>query len=259
VLWGHEHRELPVGKAVGKKVWREGDELRFKIQFAPADANPKAEYVYNLYKGGYLNSFSIGFIPDMSEIDFPQEDNKKKGKKQPWRIFNKVELLEISAVPVPANAAAVMAGINKAWDDGVIDGSELAELEKALEVEPEEELEVDPMIAVSNMLNLEKELEMEDPTAEEVVVRALEDLEELTLKNEELELTVSELSTKAKELEKKLEQSELIKEIEVDFDSYLTKVFEKFEASGADKRPHDDHIEKDDDFDEYIENIIGDK
>lgn len=171
VIWAHNYSELPIAKA--EKVWKSGDELKFKLQFATAEENPKAELVFNLYKGGYLNAFSIGFIPDQTKVDYPREQEKNRNKKNvPWRIFNNVELLEISAVPVPANASAVMAGINKAWDDGVIDGSELAELEKVLEVKPEEtSVEVnitnviDPVKALEAMLDTdieEKEMNVDE-------------------------------------------------------------------------------------------------
>jgi len=60
------------------------NKLEGKIRFA-VEENPKAKVTYQLYKGGYLNAFSVGFIPG-------QDEN---------------ELLELSAVSVPANALAL--------------------------------------------------------------------------------------------------------------------------------------------------------
>jgi HK97 family phage prohead protease len=262
VLWSHNHRELPIGKATGKKVWREGDELKFKIKFATAEENPKAEYVYNLYKGGYLNSFSIGFIPDMSEIEFPQEEGKNKKKKQPWRIFNKVELLEISAVPVPANAAAVMAGISKAWDDGTIDGMELDELKRELKVEEY----ADPIVTTLDEDSINKIITNNTDGTIEDIRKEIKEVEEedVTMLDEIVENEpdpnmIKELEEKIKELEKKLEQSELTKEIEVDFNGYLAKLFETFEAPATDGSADGDQIEEDIDFEEYIDKYLGDK
>ena len=126
VLWSHAYFDLPIGKGVGKKVWIDDDELKFKIQFAPEEISPKAGFVYNLYKEGYLKSFSIGFIPDYKEIEYVEETKKMPAH----RLIKKSELLEISCVNVPANSAAVMAMANKAWDDGTIDGSDLQNIEE---------------------------------------------------------------------------------------------------------------------------------
>lgn len=78
-----------IGKAIKIKVV--DGKLEGKIQFAVAE-NPKAKIIFDLYKGGYLNAFSVGFIPK-------EFDNKN--------TILKSELLEISAVSVPANAYAL--------------------------------------------------------------------------------------------------------------------------------------------------------
>ena len=126
VLWSHGYYDLPIGKAVGKKVWVDGDELKFKIQFAPEELSPKAGFIYNLYKEGYLNSFSISFLPDYKEVEWIEETSKVPAH----RFIKKSELLEISAVNVPANSAAVMAMANKSWEAGTIDGTDLSNIEE---------------------------------------------------------------------------------------------------------------------------------
>lgn len=65
--------------------------LQGKIKFAVSE-NPKAKVIFDLYAGGFLNAFSIGFIP----LEF--DDNND---------ITKSELLEVSAVSVPANAMAL--------------------------------------------------------------------------------------------------------------------------------------------------------
>lgn len=65
--------------------------LEGSIQFAVKE-NPKAKIIFDLYAGGFLSAFSVGFLP--KEFD-------DKGK------ILKSELLEISAVSVPANAMAL--------------------------------------------------------------------------------------------------------------------------------------------------------
>lgn len=67
--------------------------LQGKVKFAVAE-NPKAKIIFDLYAGGYLNTFSIGFIP----LEFNDDDRA---------VIEKSELLEVSAVSVPANARAL--------------------------------------------------------------------------------------------------------------------------------------------------------
>lgn len=110
-LWAHSYGELPLGKAVS--VERTDKALVFDIEFAPGDANPTADQVLKLYDGGFLRAVSVGFRSKASEwIDRNEEDEAKRAKKEPdapvGRRFTKVELLELSAVPVPANSEALM-------------------------------------------------------------------------------------------------------------------------------------------------------
>jgi HK97 family phage prohead protease len=115
-LWAHNYGELPIGKAVN--VERTDKALVFDVEFAPAEANPKAEQVLKLYDGGYLRAVSVGFRSKASEwIDRNEEEEAKRAKKEPdapiGRRFTKVELLELSAVPVPANPDALMTARRK--------------------------------------------------------------------------------------------------------------------------------------------------
>lgn len=72
------------------RIWIDNRDLKFTPVFA-VDENPRAKIIYDLYRGGYLRAFSVGFRPFKS----------KSGEV-------KNELLEISAVPVPANQDALV-------------------------------------------------------------------------------------------------------------------------------------------------------
>src|SRR3972149_843322 len=89
-LWGHNFREErpPIGKVL--KVWLDGEGKKTRLMFKPKFdlEDPFAAEIYRKYKDGFLNSFSVGYIP--LEIDGNQH--------------LKMELLEISAVAVPGNA-----------------------------------------------------------------------------------------------------------------------------------------------------------
>ena len=72
------------------KISVKDDMLQGDVEFALD--NPKGLLAYKMALGGFLNTTSVGFIP----LDFDE-----KGR------INKSELLEVSAVSVPANAEAL--------------------------------------------------------------------------------------------------------------------------------------------------------
>lgn len=95
VLFGHQSFNPPIGKALWIKKTAEG--IMSKVQFAKTQL---ADDIFNLFKGGFMRAFSIGFIP--------KEWIDGDGEKKPRRTFTKWELVEFSAVPVPANPDALM-------------------------------------------------------------------------------------------------------------------------------------------------------
>ncbi len=112
VPWAHDYYSPPVGKAVDIKI--EGGKLFFKVQFA-VEEYEFAATIFKLYKGGYLKAFSVGFIPKAHEAIRSEPDDDGYQRLLGFR-FKRQELLEISAVPVPANpealALAAKAGID---------------------------------------------------------------------------------------------------------------------------------------------------
>lgn len=95
MLWAHDYRGLPIGKVVNPHT--DGDKLKFTASFVPADIYAFADTVYKMFKGGWLNAFSVGFDP--LEWVFNEENGGME--------FFKQALLEVSAVPVPMNAEAL--------------------------------------------------------------------------------------------------------------------------------------------------------
>lgn len=92
ILFGHNHYNPPIAKAVSGKIT--DNALVLDIVFAETEFGKEIKY---LFDEGFMNSFSVGFIPKSWDVD---SENR--------RVFTDVELLEVSAVPVPANAAATM-------------------------------------------------------------------------------------------------------------------------------------------------------
>lgn len=85
-----------IGKASGVSIDKK--KLQGKITFA-VNENPKAKVIFDLYAGGFLNAFSVGFIPSKFK-------ENKDGSTDYYTIAE-AELLEVSAVSVPANARAL--------------------------------------------------------------------------------------------------------------------------------------------------------
>jgi HK97 family phage prohead protease len=102
-----------IGKATVTQV-RDG-KLFQRIRFA-VDANPLAKIAYALYKGGFLNAVSVGFVPVKSE-----NGDASKGFS---RKYTKQILLETSAVAIPANPNA----LQLACDAGAVEQKDLREL-----------------------------------------------------------------------------------------------------------------------------------
>ena len=101
-LWGHDSSAPPIGKVSSISV--ASNRLIATVQFATADIYPLADTIFKLYQKGFMNAVSVGFLPIDYEIDTPDDDSAS-----PLGVrFTQVELLEISAVTVPANPEALV-------------------------------------------------------------------------------------------------------------------------------------------------------
>ena len=96
VLWAHEYKSLPIGRC--ESLTRQGTALKAEITFAPTQF---AREVYDLYTKEFLRAWSVGFLP--LEWDVIQNDD---GKFAGYHVRS-WELIELSAVPVPANTDAL--------------------------------------------------------------------------------------------------------------------------------------------------------
>ncbi|MBO7735070.1 MAG: HK97 family phage prohead protease [Methanobrevibacter sp.] len=114
----HNSREFPLGKVT--KFWVEGNAVKAIVYFPtieelssdPAQASEKAklvDFTYHCYKTGMLNAVSVGFIP------LEWTENKDGYDITKW------ELLEFSAVAVPANQDAIAEAVKSfGLDESVV-------------------------------------------------------------------------------------------------------------------------------------------
>jgi len=106
-----------LGRATEVEV--RGGRLWLRVQFA-THINPLARMAYELYRSGFLRAVSVGFIPLRWE---------NGNEHTPWRRrFLEQDLIEVSAVPVPANPNALALAAKA----GVVARSDLLTLQELL-------------------------------------------------------------------------------------------------------------------------------
>ena len=100
LLWAHDYRHPAIGRAVS--VWSEPHRLLARMEFAPGAF---AQEVASLYACGFQWGVSVGFRP----IRWEERRDPRTGALLGLRYLEQ-ELLEVSAVPVPANRQALRRG-----------------------------------------------------------------------------------------------------------------------------------------------------
>lgn len=107
VLWAHRSQEPPVGRTVALSV--EGNALIQTVEFASKETYPFAAQIFELYRGGFLKSVSVGFKPTVP----PKPIRDTETDQITGFEFVGQELLELSCVPVPANPNACMRAVGE--------------------------------------------------------------------------------------------------------------------------------------------------
>lgn len=107
VLFGHDHNSFPIGKSLWRKnTMQNGVKgILAKTKFAKTAEGMTA---YELWRDGFLNASSIGFIPKQYNLIEKSSDGEMGGFD-----FKSWSLLEYSIVPVPANAQALRLAYTK--------------------------------------------------------------------------------------------------------------------------------------------------
>ena len=147
-LWCHKTDEPPIGKftSIGVEEFEGKPALVGEVEFADAATYPFADTVFRLYQGGFLNAVSVQWEPLAWE---PLEDSEGR---QTGLVFTESELLETSAVPVPADPKALVVATQR----GVITPEEVARLAERM--------------AGNSIVDLESEVQdmeaRQEPTAE---------------------------------------------------------------------------------------------
>jgi hypothetical protein len=115
-LWAHQYNVPSIGKTI--KLIKKKGSLQFRVRYA-IDEFDFAATIYKLAKGGYLPGVSVGFIPKAAE---EYESKTVPGFFAENKRYTSQELLELSAVPVPACRNA----LKMALQDHVVSENEIA-------------------------------------------------------------------------------------------------------------------------------------
>lgn len=102
LLWVHRRDMLPIGKGVGWRLDLARKEMLLDAEFPPPGTNPFADTVRRMFDLGFLRTVSVSWETLREEP--PTAAEQASGAR--W-VSAEQELLEVSVVPVPADAGAV--------------------------------------------------------------------------------------------------------------------------------------------------------
>ena len=168
ILWGHDHYSPPIARA--SKTWVEDKQLMQDWNFPKAvgEKYELSDTIYTLYQESMLSSASVGFAPLAWQTDFSDEEREELGLGEDGWLFTKQELMEVSAVSVPANQEALVQirslGIDTKPLEGMWSMGEVYEVRGDVDEHIEEltaELEADLSDSVRE---LEEDASEESPT-----------------------------------------------------------------------------------------------
>lgn len=97
-LWFHDDSQPPIGRMID--IGDVNGSLKGTVEYADRDLNPFADMIYRMVKARYINAVSTSWQP--LEWSFSRDKGRPGGVD-----FSKVDLLEVSQVPIPALPAAL--------------------------------------------------------------------------------------------------------------------------------------------------------
>lgn len=111
MLWGHDSSLPNIGASRGS--WIEGNRLLGRIEFTPKDivhpfGTGFGHSVYRMYRDNFLKTVSVGF----KTLEWKYNEDRGDSAVD----FLKQSLLELSAVPIPANPEAMIEAGRKGID-----------------------------------------------------------------------------------------------------------------------------------------------
>lgn len=138
-LWSHDRSRPPIGRVihVEQGTHKGKPALLCDVEFPQDDVDAEGARIWRLYADGIMRSVSVGFLPIMIRVPQTAEERQKEGLGTFGVIYEKQELLELSAVSVPANPFANIVGARALMARGLIDAGEIGAAEACMREIPE--------------------------------------------------------------------------------------------------------------------------
>lgn len=127
VLFGHNHHTR--GNVIGKNIALNVDDFGVKAITQFADT-PAGKDLYILNKEGFLNAWSIGYIPKKTKTQNTTINNQSVS----YNIIDEWELLEYSSVVIPANPDALNLMLKEIKSPEVLNEINLSMLKDKIDV-----------------------------------------------------------------------------------------------------------------------------
>ena len=198
VLWAHDGWNPPIGRAVNISITNK-QELAMGIEFLNRQIYPDgfseelihehikfAEMTYYMYKSGFINAFSVSFIP--KEWKFRDDDGID---------FLKQELTELSCVSVPANPEALVISDYNPETRSIIDNYnfEKMRLKQLIDRELKEASELKESTTDEKNEGINSDTDINESTDKEVEENNLETTDVGTEENIESDVEENNLET----------------------------------------------------------------
>lgn len=101
----HAAHEEPVGRGV--EVFKTRDPaLMIRVQFPTEDVDPAGARIHKLYTSRFLQAVSVGFQPRETMVIQDEDERAALGLGKYGVVYTSQDLLELSAVSIPANPDA---------------------------------------------------------------------------------------------------------------------------------------------------------
>lgn len=151
VLFGHSHNSR--GNVIGKNIALFPDDFGVKAITKFADT-PAGKDLYILNREGYMNAWSIGYIPKKTKTQSTTINNQPGT----YNIIDEWELLEYSSVVIPANPDALNLMMKEIKSPEIIDEIGKAIINSEIEIlksriDKMESKITDKLKAIINLIN----------------------------------------------------------------------------------------------------------
>ncbi len=242
IPWCHDYYQPPVARAT--EIGVADGVLQFTYQAPPKGIYEFADTIWDLYRNGFMFAFSVGFIPkkkDGSDIGWDDYD---------WdgNVWEAAELLEVSAVVVPANPQALALSqksgiVNEKAAKSLIEKTAVAmkhleeDMKSAASLTDKQDAEIKVKVN-ADTVDFEAALKSLEEKVDAVITRAVDKIEQLSIKG----AISSDLATAPKD--KGWDSGAAIKAVkewasntdgEIDFAKYK-KAFMWVDSAEADKQ-----------------------